>query len=260
MARTLSAPLTHVAALTALLWAVGGTPAAADDDSRSVTVMTRNLYVGASLTPAVQATTTQELLDAVATIYTNSQRTNVPARAKLLAAEIDKQRPALVGLQEVGLWRVGPVGVLDGPATPAQDVALDFLPVLMAELQARGADYVVVRKQQELDLEAPAAAPYFRDIRLTSRDVILARRDVDVRAASSANFAAASSVPTPVGPFSVKASWVAADVSVKRQAFRFVTTHLEPFDPFVRAAQASELLEPGGPAVIYPRRDAPAWL
>jgi hypothetical protein len=73
------------------------------------------------------------------------------------------------------------------------------------------AGYDVVRQQEELDLEAPAGAPYFRDIRLTSRDVILARRgEVEVHGATSANFAAASTIPSVLGPFTLKAFCVAA--------------------------------------------------
>jgi endonuclease/exonuclease/phosphatase (EEP) superfamily protein YafD len=222
---------------------------AADSADRPVKVMTRNLYIGASLTRASQASNQQEFLAAVSTIFTNFQATTFPARAKALAAEIEQADPALIGLQEVALWRRGPIGVLDGPLTPANEVVLDFLPVLRAELVARGLDYEVVRQQQELDLEGPAGAPYFRDIRVTSRDVILAKRgEVQVNNASSANFAAASTIPSVLGPFTVKASWVAADVTVNKRSFRFVTTHLEPFDPFVRANQAAELVAPDGPA------------
>ena len=65
---------------------------------------------------------------------------------------------------------------------------------------SRGSVYDVVREQQELDLEAPAGAPYFRDIRLTSRDVILAKRgQVTVHDVSSANFVAAQRSRVPSG-------------------------------------------------------------
>jgi endonuclease/exonuclease/phosphatase family metal-dependent hydrolase len=240
--------------LCLLLAFLGGTAlraatAHAAEPKRPVKVMTRNLYFGTSLTRAVQATNPQQFLAAVSTIFSNAQANDFPTRAKSLAREIEEADPQLLGLQEVALWRRGPVGVLDGPATPAQEVVIDFLPVLRAELAARGLDYDVVRTQQELDLEAPAGAPYFRDIRLTSRDVILAKHDeVTVHGASSANYAAAATVPSVLGPFPVPASWVAADVTANERSFRFVTTHLEPFDPFVRAAQATELVASGGPA------------
>jgi hypothetical protein len=248
-ALALRARLVVAAVLGAVaLTAIASVPTA-DASPRPAKVMTRNLYLGADLTRAAQATNVQEFLDAVSTNFTNFQATDFPARAKALAREIEEADPALIGVQEVSLWRQGPVGVLDGPATPAQDVVLDFLPVLRAELAARGIPYDVVREQPELDLEGPAGAPYFRDFRVTNRDVILAKRgEVEVHDSSSANFVAASRVPSPVGPFVVKASWEAADVTVNKRSFRFVTTHLEPFDPAVRAAQAEELVAPGGPA------------
>jgi endonuclease/exonuclease/phosphatase family metal-dependent hydrolase len=222
---------------------------ASDAASRPAKVMTRNVYFGADLSRAVQATSQQQFLTAVSTIFTNFQATDFRARAKALAREIEDADPALIGLQEVALWRQGPVGVLDGPATPAQEVVLDFLPVLRQELAARGILYDVVREQTELDLEAPAGAPYFRDIRLTSRDVILARRgDVQVHSATSATFQAAATIPSVLGPLTVKSSWVAADVTVNKREFRFVSTHLEPNNPLVRAQQAAEIVAPGGPA------------
>ena len=223
--------------------------AAADTAQRPVKVMTRNIYHGADFTRAALALDEQGFRAAVATIFTNFQATDFLARAKALVREIDKTDPALIGLQEVALWRQGAIGTLDGSPTPATEVVLDFLPVLRGELAARGIRYDVVRKQQELDVEVPAGAPYFRDIRLTSRDVILAKRgQVDVHSAASANFAAAGIFPSVVGVFPIEASWVAADVTVNKRSFRFVTTHLEPFDPAIRARQAAELVAPGGPA------------
>jgi endonuclease/exonuclease/phosphatase family metal-dependent hydrolase len=242
-------PRPVAAAVLAVLAFLGSMAAqAAYSANRPVKVMTRNVYLGASLTRASQATSPQEFLAAVSTIATNFQATDFAARARALAVEVAEADPDLLGLQEVALWRRGPIGVLDGPGTPAEEVIIDFLPVLRAELAARGLDYKLVRQQQELDLEGPAGAPYFRDIRVTSRDVILAKGDVQVDASSSANFAAASTIPSVLGPFTVKASWVAADVTVNRRSFRFVTTHLEPFDPFVRANQAAELVDAEGPA------------
>src|SRR4051794_1286241 len=87
--------------------------AAAADNARPVKVMTRNLYLGADLNPPIRAAlSAPDLPSAVAAFGTANahlwsivQQTNFPARAKLLAAEIDRYQPDLIGLQEVALWR-----------------------------------------------------------------------------------------------------------------------------------------------------------
>ena len=85
---------------------VSGEPpasAADQDDGRRVKVMTRNLYVGSSLTRAAEATTPQEFLNAVSTIFTNFHHSDFSSRAEALAQEIQEADPALLGLQEVAL-------------------------------------------------------------------------------------------------------------------------------------------------------------
>src|SRR5712691_1071059 len=78
-------------------------PALASDSK--VKVMTRNLYLGADLTPVIAATTPAEFLAAVSAVFAEVQATNFPERAKRLAVEIDKDKPLLIGLQEVAMWR-----------------------------------------------------------------------------------------------------------------------------------------------------------
>ena len=62
--------------------------AAPSDKSRPVKVMTRNLYLGADLTPAIAAQTPLALAQAGTQIWNTVQATDFPARAKLLAKEI----------------------------------------------------------------------------------------------------------------------------------------------------------------------------
>jgi endonuclease/exonuclease/phosphatase family metal-dependent hydrolase len=216
---------------------------------RPVKVMTRNLYLGADLTPVLSATSIPDLALKAAQIFGEVQATDFPARAKLLAWEIQDADPHLIGLQEVALWRTGAPGVLDGPVTPATTVVYDFLAGLQAELANLGLQYTLVVAQDEFDAEVPSALGF--DIRLTQRDVILAKAnlpadELSLSNASSANFSTNLSLPTVAGPVISTRGWTSVDATVNRRTFRFINTHLEAFSAFHRFAQSNELL--AGPA------------
>ncbi len=170
-----------------------------------VDVMTRNLYLGADLGPAIAAPNPPAAYTAVGDIYENMQDMNFNARAKLLANEIEAEDPQLIGLQEVSIWRRDEV--VDGPSTPATEVVYDYLELLMDELDRRGLSYSVAVVQEEADLEFPAdvrgptpnsapdGIPDF-DGRLTMRDVILVKDGVKVKNTGSANYPLNASVNT----------------------------------------------------------------
>ena len=90
------------------------------------------------------------------------------------------------------------------------------------------------------------------DVRLTVSDVLLARRglktaDLKLSNPLSGTYSISLTLPTPVGaiPF-LSRQWASVDVKIRGKSFRFITTHLEAFEPRVRVAQAQELL--AGPA------------
>jgi len=226
-----------------------------------VGTMTRNLYLGADLTPAILAPTLPAFVAANGQILREVTANNFPVRAEGLADEILDAKPDLVGLQEVALWRTAPVNfevLTTGPS--ATTVRYDYLQELLAELNQGKTRYEVVVVQNEFDLEAPAdedgnpeTGPFGADIngRLTMRDVILARRGagVDTKNAQGANFATNLVVPVAGVPVTVKRGWTATDARVRGSGwFRFVNTHLEAFQPLIRQAQAAELVAPTGPA------------
>lgn len=220
----------------------------ANGNPRPVKTLTRNLYLGADLGPAIAAQSPQELAVAASLIWLDVQATDFSARAETLAAEIQDAEPALIGLQEVSLWRSGiPDGPPDLGGFPAETVELDFLQILQNALQARGLSYDVVVMQQEADLEVPTILGF--DIRLTQRDVILV--DVSVPSdelhlvnAQSANFANNLTLPIAGGLTSVTVTrgWTSVDATINRRSFRFVNTHLEAFSNFFRTVQTLELL------------------
>jgi len=225
---------------------------------KAVDTMTRNLYLGANLTPAIGAPSSEALGAANGQILREVVHNDFPTRAKGLAAEILAEKPDLVGLQEVAKWQTTP---LSSAATP---IAYDYLPELLAELNKDRKRYEVVVVQEEFDLEAPGdyngvandgPLPGFPNSemlgRLTMRDVILARHGAGVRTwnESGGNFATLLEVPILGEPTPIKRGWTATDAKVRgSHPFRFVNTHLEAFQPLIREAQAKELVAPGGPA------------
>jgi endonuclease/exonuclease/phosphatase family metal-dependent hydrolase len=237
-------------------------------DGQKITVMTRNLYLGADLSPALAASGVDSFVDANGAIVRQVQATNFPGRAKALAKEILKNKPNLVGLQEVAEWRTSPPGTKSfapaqgGPNT-ATIVQYDFLKTLLAQLNKNGKLYRAAKVTEEFDFEAPAdedpTGPTgingaSRNWRLTMRDVVLARKGTKTSKAKSGNFDDLLVVTVSGIQIPVTRGWVQLDAQVgDGPKFHFVDSHLEAFDPpsqvpSIRAQQASQLVGPGGPA------------
>jgi len=226
--------------------------AAADAAQRKnpvdVTVMTRNIYLGGNIFRPIGAPDIAEFERRAGELWAEVQSTDfVGTRAALLAREIRRTKPDLIGLQEVALWRRGPDGVKDGAATPATQVVYDFLKTFRQRLARLGLRYRVAVKQRETNIEAPIDAGY--DVRLTMFDVILVkqRKGLRVTRRLKSNYDETIGVPTPAGTLTSTRGWAAVDVRFKGKRFRFVNTHLEAFSDDSREAQARELVARGGP-------------
>jgi endonuclease/exonuclease/phosphatase family metal-dependent hydrolase len=216
---------------------------------RQVTVMTRNLYLGTDLNPIFGAPTLPALFAAVGAGWAQVQSNDFPARAEAVADEIAAAKPDLVGLQEAELYRtdVPP----DGSATPAENVAYDFIGLLVDALAQRGLSYEPVSVFNGTDIELPAGLPPTLDVRFTDRVALLAGTDEKTADLKLSNpqfgtYPTALTLPTVAGPITAPRGWVSVDVKLRGRSFRFINTHLEAFSPFVRNPQAAELL--AGPA------------
>ncbi|MGV1010220.1 MAG: endonuclease/exonuclease/phosphatase family protein [Dermatophilaceae bacterium] len=243
-------------ALVAFVSLIVATPSTASaggvrPDDPQLTVMTRNLYLGASLTPALAATDTTSFLKAVAEIYRTAQFTDFPTRAQAVADEIASNRPDLVALQEVSEW------VTSGPGVPP---TLDFLTVLTSALSAKGLHYSVAARSDNADIgPVPLVAPCDSTVvgaclvTLKDRDVILVNNDrkgLSWSNPQSGTYTTQQSFTPPVpgaAPVSFQRGWVTIDGSLRWRPFHFANTHLETEDfPAVQQAQAAEFL--AGPA------------
>ena len=271
MLRAMARRLALVAAL-----ALAAIPMAAGsaDASTKARFMTRNLYLGADLTPGIQSKNLDELYVAAGKIYNQVKANKFGVRAKGLAAEIVKKDPHLVGLQESALWRTAPC---TSPST--QTNAFNYTKGLLGQLNKDKPRYHLAVSKQEFDFAyyadtdenkettgtgCPAASGGDIIVRLTMRDVILAKNGVTTSHPKSGTFDTLLQVNVGGVKVNVIRGWTAVDAKIgTSKGFRFVNTHLEAFDNTaknhtnkdtdvgngrIRLAQAKELFAPGGPA------------
>jgi endonuclease/exonuclease/phosphatase family metal-dependent hydrolase len=201
-----------------------------------LTVMTRNMYVGADVDAVIAALVSSDPADdqvALAEAIATLRETDFPARAAAMADEIARTRPHVVGLQEVSTIDI---------QLPLLGVALhlEFLPQLLSELATRGLQYDVAARVSNIQ-----AAP-FPGVSLLDEDAILVDPSrVAVHRTVARSFSANIG---PVAPGVVLArGWVAADVTVDGRAWTIASTHFEPGEGSqlvqLRAAQALELVQ-----------------
>jgi endonuclease/exonuclease/phosphatase family metal-dependent hydrolase len=215
--------------------------------SVEVTVMTRNIYLGGNIFRLSDARTRQEIPGIAAELFRTVQTTNFPARAQALAAEIEAKKPALVGLQEVSLYRTQyPGDFFSNGAVNAMVDAYDFLALLQAAIQERGLDYRIAAKVKNADSELPAAlsgpSNDLTDIRLTDYDVILARGDVRTSERVERNYTFNQQVPVGGSTVTFTRGFTKVDAEVDGAKFTFVNSHLEGLMP-ANENQAHELVK-----------------
>jgi endonuclease/exonuclease/phosphatase family metal-dependent hydrolase len=136
----------------------GGTP---------VQAMTQNVYVGADVDKVIAALASPDpsddlpaLLNAIEVL----RNTDFPTRAAQIAKQIATTQPQVIGLQEISKIDIDLL-------VPGQEsmisVHVDFLPILMEALTARGLNYAVAVQHEQV-----TAAP-FAGVSLKDYDVIL---------------------------------------------------------------------------------------
>ena len=279
----------------ALLSVLLAFPAGAAQNSKprkaKIKVVTYNLYVGADIFRVFDPPKCGPA-QAVNDIHTIIQYTDFPERAEAIADQIMLEEPHVIGLQEVSLLRTqfpGNALAPDGsgiqflgnfPADPeftfkrdAENVEFDFLQILLDALAARGLDYVAIDEASptNADVEFPAidfdskcvASGIPTDVRLTDRDVILVRGNLEVNTPQKGNFAQSFPIGLPIwlqtldGPVEAlyvtefTRGWGSIDVNIKYQSFRVVNTHLEvgerlaPSDAGLNGVQAAQALDLG---------------
>ena len=252
----------YVFSATLALALLTSAPALAQD----IDVMTQNQYLGADLTPVIEAETLAEFIAAAGDALAQAAENNFPERAQALAQLIANRSPDVVGLQEVFNFTFDPDG--DGPIPP-QNGPPPFVNHLQATLDALndlGEPYVAVATVQNLNISLPGfPIPGLGTVTVgvTDRDVILVRADLapyaqpvpfplacpGFESVDGCNYRAVAQVNSPVGLIKIQRGFVGIDILVDGKLHRIVDTHLEVRRPngndntlFIQALQAAELI------------------
>jgi endonuclease/exonuclease/phosphatase family metal-dependent hydrolase len=232
--------------------------------------MTRNLFLGAELTPLLSALSVADIASLAGGVWRDIQASRFPERAEVLADEIVRMDPDVVALQEVSLYRTQTPGDWTSGAVPnATTVELDFLQLLLDATSRLGGSYQLAVIGQNADEELPATAidGTTFDIRLTDRDAILVKDGVTFAPAPGGAFPTAFSLPIggPGGATLVfKRGFVSADVTRGGKTVRVVDSHLEVGTLLgrIQEQQARELLAAlapmGGPMILAGDFNSPA--
>jgi endonuclease/exonuclease/phosphatase family metal-dependent hydrolase len=226
-----------VALVVGLGGLLGGADSAVAVGAPHLTAATYNVYLGADLLPIASAPTEEEATRRAAAVYQQVKRTDFPARAEAIADVIAENPPDVVGLQEVALWKYGPI---EGELT----TSYDFLQLLLKALAERGLRYLPVATNTNFSAELPVSA--VARASFTDRDVIIARangpKPPRISHVREQNYTARFVITTPTGRvYVVPRGWSSVDVTVGAGTVRLANTHLEAFSPAIRDAQAIEL-------------------
>ena len=222
-----------------------------------ISIYQQNVYVGTDVDAVITAGATSSdpavLFGALLGALNTFDATDWKARAGRMADEIGRQGPDVISLNEISTISrrgLGGYGVADNTT--------DFLPVFLGELSARRLDYRVVGQVKNTEVMIPLSIdPATGEIisgpdglpaafaSLVDYDVLLVKQGIRADNVTTKNYQAYLPVNLGPIPVAIKRGYVAADVSVRGQDFRVVSTHPEPRTPVkeIQEAQVSELLQ-----------------
>ncbi|MFC6756331.1 MULTISPECIES: endonuclease/exonuclease/phosphatase family protein [Haloarcula] len=251
---TRRAVLGSTAAVAAGLAGATGTAAGA---SPAATVMTQNAYLGFDVAELLRADSLAEVRDVTGGFLADIEPELYAARADSIAAAVETADVDVLALQEAVLLRRQDTGAYGTDSRAAAgEVVVDLLDRIRTALAERGLDYTVAAESVANDFELPAETdddPV--DLRITDRDVLLVRSDLDTADPVTATYDAALELPIPESDrtLPITRGYSAADVTVGGVDVRAVSTHLASASPRYRRRQAQELLDAlpaTGPVVV----------
>ncbi len=251
MSRRLLSLAGGLAAALALGPLAPGALAAKRHAKPDLTVMSRNLYLGADIIQLVGAPDLAGEQQKVANLYSTVQATDFPLRARALAREIASRKPDVIALQEVARYYRTPEGAPDGPATT---VLYDWMTLLRSQLRRLHQHYRVASEQTEMDITVPSAAGYGLRLKLGNAVLVRTGKGADVRRVKplSGQFTDQLQVTLPSGPVALHRGYAGIDATVAGKRFRFLAPHAEAYSAEAANGQFKQLL--AGPAASRHRR------
>ena len=216
----------------------------AQEPNSTVTVMSRNLYLGADVAVALELI--PDMPAAAQFMWEQVSVTDFDARVGSLAAELAQNRPDVVGIQEATTW------MCRTSWWESSTVVYDFLDQLLDAARVAGAPYVIAQRNGERALNPGYSIPALPGLTtvydpatfqpifgtdeaacgFTIGDALLVRADLadSVTAVGSGDYEAKYVVAPVV--FEIPRGYAWADVEFSQGPVRFVTTHLEyAWDP-----------------------------
>jgi hypothetical protein len=232
----------------------GASPEA--ETSADITVMTRNLYLGADVGIALDLL--PDVAAAAQAMWAQVAATDFASRVDELASDVVNRKPMVLGLQEATVW-----DCLDSTGQPV--TVFDFTTQLLDELQRQGERYVIAEHDGEVAFSPGYAIQPIVGLTVVSdpatlqpvlgqdeaacgfriADVLAVRSDLadEVTAVGTTTFDATTLVG---GLLEVQRGYAWADIALPDGQVRFATTHLEsvwtPDAEPASAAQARQLI------------------
>lgn len=232
--RRIHALLVAVVATLAACGGGGGGGGGSRDEG--LTVMTRNLYLGAPLDPLFAPASVTDVPAAVASLWSTVQASDPPARMARVADEIAARRPDLVGLQEAALFQTTSLLPPAGETT-----VYDFAELIVRALADRSLTYRVVATSKNFSQQLPVGVGQL--LRFTDRDVILARDGVATSEARDGRYQAQLQLTVTGTGLAIPRGWCSVLADDGSGPVRFWNTHLEAAADPVQEAQAQELVQ-----------------
>ena len=248
-----------VGALAGAPPAVSAASSGVEDPDPTISVMSRNIYLGADV--AVALDLLPDMPAAAQFMWEQVADTDFTSRAPVLAAELARERPDVVALQEATIWRCR--SSIVGSST----VVFDFTAQLLDAASDAGVEYVIASRDGD-DAYNPGYSipvlPFLTTVRdpqtfqpifgtdeaacgFSIADALLVRSDLADRVVDVGvgDYDATYAVLPVV--FAVDRGYAWADLRTGGGVVRFLTTHLEsvwnegavPFS----SQQARELIE-----------------